>query len=1297
MKKRLVSMAVVVVMLLGLVSEMTAYAAGPVWPLDRSKIQKEWKNWYSYVINGSPLYHAGTDFAIPLGNNVYATYDGIIDFAGWYDANHSKSYGLCVILRCTINGKTRYIYFGHLSALVVSKGQSVSAGQVIGKSGSTGFSTGPHLHYEVRNENKYYGTLQAPGLNPYDYLPGGSQTQTPSKVPTSPLAVSISSPNTSSDTYVGATISVNWSGATGIIDNYYATLICTTNSRFSESEKSFSYNSSKATFQLKNSGTYKISVRTKNSAGYSTTPKASNAIVAHANSTVTFNDYDGKLLASKSVQYGSNVTPSAPSRNGYTFNVWMEGSNPATLTNITSDKTFTAYYQINKYNVKFVDKDGNQIGATQSIPFGGSAIPPANPTVPTGYKFVGWDKTDYQFVKENITIKAVYTWANVDLPITASINSAIRNTDASGYTAQVKLSNFPNAVTKGKLITMLKTEAGKMVASETETFSLYASGLLTKDVFVPYSGIATVAEVSVVGIVDDGNTGVPIAQSVSKSIDLGLQWSDWSVNPPPSGDYVTESRTEYSYRDKSTTTSTASTMSGWTLYDSQITSWGTWSAWQNTSITANTNRQVGTQTIPATYKTVWKYNRYVYSNGKMSTYSSSMGGSYQAIQLDSRLTYYDSSYGSRRYGSYVYGGNTYLQKFWWNESSAQVQTAAAYTQYRYRNAIYTYYLYKWSDWSAWSPTAVTATANKEVKTRTTYRFKSNDIKVTAYNYKRYKYQNLTDGNYYYAYDPTYANSMGYPGEWQYNKTYAQLSLVATVDNNVSVYNGYVENSWYRADVNTLGNITQYITYDTLEDTTGTARTISGTLGVPGKKATIMVFKGTNSDPTASQLEYVSQTTLGTNGEYSFTFNPKEDPSLKTGDFIVMISVEGGTSPIYVDTISAPLPTYTVEFVDEDGTLIDKQTVIKGDSAVLPSSVPEKTGYDFTGWDTGITNIRDDLTITAQYKKKTYTVIFVDWENNDIEIKCFEHGDPLVGPDPAEKEGSSFVGWDAVLNGTTTVTDNMIVSAQYTLNNYTVKFENWDGSVIDEQVLEYGSEAVLPENPTLSGMVFAGWSDYYASSFVDQDAVIYPLFAYETTVNAPTASMTSGNYVGKQTVELNCSTPEAQIYYAVLDKEATYDLGFGNDLDGLSWELYSAPIMVDIDTALVFYAKATEMNDSEYVLEEYTITKALHSNTLLFNTMTKSNNTISGLAAIRINNVDDPVTNSIVLVVYEKTSAKLLGMKIKTQLLNAGNNDVVFDSLSFANATESQYIVKVFVWNSMDKLEPTGDVLIFNVQ
>ncbi|WP_039767124.1 peptidoglycan DD-metalloendopeptidase family protein [Caldicellulosiruptor sp. F32] len=87
-------------------------------------------------------FHEGIDLAMPWGSNVYAADGGVVEFTGW-----SGGYGKLVI----INHKNGYqTYYGHLSRILVSPGQKVAKGQLIAKSGSTGRSTGPHLHFEVR-------------------------------------------------------------------------------------------------------------------------------------------------------------------------------------------------------------------------------------------------------------------------------------------------------------------------------------------------------------------------------------------------------------------------------------------------------------------------------------------------------------------------------------------------------------------------------------------------------------------------------------------------------------------------------------------------------------------------------------------------------------------------------------------------------------------------------------------------------------------------------------------------------------------------------------------------------------------------------------------------------------------------------------------------------------------------------------------------------------------------------------------------------------------------------------------
>ncbi|MER5377474.1 transglycosylase family protein [Streptomyces sp. NPDC002553] len=87
-------------------------------------------------------YHTGVDFPVPTGTSVKAVASGTVVSAGW-----GGSFGYQVVVR---HADGHYSQYAHLSAISVRDGQSVGAGQRIGRSGSTGNSTGPHLHFEVR-------------------------------------------------------------------------------------------------------------------------------------------------------------------------------------------------------------------------------------------------------------------------------------------------------------------------------------------------------------------------------------------------------------------------------------------------------------------------------------------------------------------------------------------------------------------------------------------------------------------------------------------------------------------------------------------------------------------------------------------------------------------------------------------------------------------------------------------------------------------------------------------------------------------------------------------------------------------------------------------------------------------------------------------------------------------------------------------------------------------------------------------------------------------------------------------
>jgi murein DD-endopeptidase MepM/ murein hydrolase activator NlpD len=92
-------------------------------------------------------FHAGLDFAAPQGSPVYATADGVVELAG----NTGNGYGNHVVINHGFSYETLY---GHLVRIKARAGQKVRRGEVIGWVGSTGKSTGPHLHYEVHKNGR---------------------------------------------------------------------------------------------------------------------------------------------------------------------------------------------------------------------------------------------------------------------------------------------------------------------------------------------------------------------------------------------------------------------------------------------------------------------------------------------------------------------------------------------------------------------------------------------------------------------------------------------------------------------------------------------------------------------------------------------------------------------------------------------------------------------------------------------------------------------------------------------------------------------------------------------------------------------------------------------------------------------------------------------------------------------------------------------------------------------------------------------------------------------------------------
>jgi murein DD-endopeptidase MepM/ murein hydrolase activator NlpD len=117
--------------------------------------------WRNHPIHGEQRFHSGIDLGAPHGSPVLASASGKVKFAG-----SKGGYGLTVMVEHG-EGSVETLY-GHLSEILVASGTWVEAGQIIGKVGSTGLSTGPHLHFEIRQLDR--GEWVA--MNPASFVSG---------------------------------------------------------------------------------------------------------------------------------------------------------------------------------------------------------------------------------------------------------------------------------------------------------------------------------------------------------------------------------------------------------------------------------------------------------------------------------------------------------------------------------------------------------------------------------------------------------------------------------------------------------------------------------------------------------------------------------------------------------------------------------------------------------------------------------------------------------------------------------------------------------------------------------------------------------------------------------------------------------------------------------------------------------------------------------------------------------------------------------------------------------------------
>lgn len=118
-----------------------------VWPTVERRINCHWMGYTG---------HTGTDIGGAIGTAIYAYRSGTVTFSGW-----GNGYGKYVVIN---HGDGMTTYYAHCSELLVAAGEQVTEGQMIAKIGMTGYTTGPHLHFEIR--------LNGVPVNAYPYIAG---------------------------------------------------------------------------------------------------------------------------------------------------------------------------------------------------------------------------------------------------------------------------------------------------------------------------------------------------------------------------------------------------------------------------------------------------------------------------------------------------------------------------------------------------------------------------------------------------------------------------------------------------------------------------------------------------------------------------------------------------------------------------------------------------------------------------------------------------------------------------------------------------------------------------------------------------------------------------------------------------------------------------------------------------------------------------------------------------------------------------------------------------------------------
>ncbi len=211
---------------------------------------------------------------------------------------------------------------------------------------------------------------------------------------------------------------------------------------------------------------------------------------------------------------------------------------------------------------------------------------------------------------------------------------------------------------------------------------------------------------------------------------------------------------------------------------------------------------------------------------------------------------------------------------------------------------------------------------------------------------------------------------------------------------------------------------------------------------------------------------------------------------------------------YRMTVNQKTPKiYTIQFVNYDGTVLQRCEVTEGLTPEYTGETPTKAAtvehtYTFAGWTPEIVPVTENATYTATYTEKirTYQIRFLNYDGTELQSSQVEYGalPEYTGETPArpstEQYNYVFDGWTPEI---VNVTEDASYTATYTsiLRQYTVTFLDWDGTLLNEQVVDFGSAAIAPAAPVREGYTFIGWDKDFSN--VQSDLIVTAQYTRNT--------------------------------------------------------------------------------------------------------------------------------------------------------------------------------------------------------